>query len=230
MPDAMRAIHRWVPAAILVVGVALSASARRQQRIPLQAPLRTIALPVAGFTSDDREIAENERRVAGMTDYLFRVYRGSREGAFSVYVGYYDSQATGRTIHSPRNCLPGAGWQAVQSGVQDLDLGGRSVTVNRYILANGEAQALVYYWYQGRGRVAWSEYRVKWDLLRDAATRGRTEEALVRIVVPIPPARGFTDAEWRARQASADEIATRVAKSLISTVEGALPSWGGPET
>jgi EpsI family protein len=226
----MRDLTRWIPAAVLGVGILLSGSARRQQHVPLHAPLRTLALPVAGFTADDREIAAEERRVAGMTDYLFRVYRGGDREAFSVYVGYYDSQATGRTIHSPRNCLPGAGWQAVESGTRVMSVNGENITVNRYILANGESQALVYYWYQGRGRVAWSEYRVKWDLLRDAATAGRTEEALVRIMVPIPPARGFTEAEWRARQARADELAARVATSLVPAVSQALPAWASPAT
>jgi EpsI family protein len=57
--------------------------------------------------------------------------------------------------------------------------------VNRYVLKNGAARAVVYYWYQGRGRVVASEYAVKWNLLRDAALAGHTEEALVRVVVPV---------------------------------------------
>ena len=72
------------------------------------------------------------------------------------------------------------------SGVRTVALpGGDSARVNRYLLANKGAQALVYYWYEGRGRVEPSEYRVKWNLIRDAARYGRTEEALVRIVVPV---------------------------------------------
>ena len=57
--------------------------------------------------------------------------------------------------------------------------------VNRYLLKPDSHRALVLYWCQGRGRVEANEYIVKWDLLRDAAVRRRTEEALVRIVVPI---------------------------------------------
>jgi hypothetical protein len=43
----------------------------------------------------------------------------------------------------------------------------------------------VLYWYQGRGRVESNEYAVKWNLLRDAAVRQRSDEALVRVVVPV---------------------------------------------
>jgi EpsI family protein len=132
---------------------------------------------------------------------------------------------TGRTIHSPKNCLPGAGWQQVESGQKSLTVKGSNVTVNRYILANGPSQAVVYYWYQGRGRVAWSEYRVKWDLLRDAAKHGRTEEALVRIMVPLSVASGGSAEELTERIRRADELATAAATELLPEVERVLPGF-----
>jgi EpsI family protein len=170
-----------------------------------------------------------EQRVAGVSDYVFRVFGPDSTPAFSVYVGYYESQATGRTIHSPRNCLPGAGWQTVESGKTSIEVPGEAapVTVNRYLLANGPSQAIVYYWYQGRGRVAHSEYRVKWDLLRDAIARGRTEEALVRIVVPVASAPGFTADAWRKQVSEAEAVARSVARDLIPRVSSALPRWTG---
>ncbi len=228
-------MHKWrmfLPAVLLGLGSLLVGHARNQHVVRLSRPLREVPFRFAGFAVEDRSISENEQQVAGMSDYVFRIFgqQGDSAQAFSVYVGYYDSQTTGRTIHSPRNCLPGAGWQTVESGTRTLVVDGRSVTVNRYILANGPMQAMVYYWYQGRGRVAWNEYRVKWDLLRDAATRGRTEEALVRIMVPIPPTQGFNATDWQERQARADDLASRVATGLVSAVGQALPAWNGPET
>jgi EpsI family protein len=168
--------------------------------------------------------------VAGVSDYVFRVFGPDSTPAFSVYVGYYESQATGRTIHSPRNCLPGAGWQTVESGKASVGVEGSAVpvTVNRYLLANGPSQAIVYYWYQGRGRVAHSEYRVKWDLLRDAIARGRTEEALVRIVVPVKAAPGFTADAWRKQVGEAEAVARSVAQELVPRLARALPGWKGP--
>lgn len=228
----MRNWRPYGPAIVLTVGCLLVLSARRQSIVTLSHPLREIPISFTGFAVEDRAISKNEQQVAGMSDYVFRIFgqQGDSAQAFSVYVGYYDSQTTGRTIHSPRNCLPGAGWQTIESGTRTLLVSGKSVTVNRYILANGPVQAMVYYWYQGRGRVAWNEYLVKWDLLRDAATRGRTEEALVRIMVPIPPSRGFNSTDWRDRQARADDLASNVASELLSTVEKALPVWKTPVT
>ena len=60
--------------------------------------------------------------------------------------------------------------------------------------------------------MASSEYAVKWDLLRDAALTGRTEEALVRIVVPIVD-----------EVPNPDAIATEAAQTLIPEVERLLP-------
>lgn len=215
----------FVPAVLFCLGYLLTLSAERQHAAALDRPLRSMPVPIIGVAGEERDITEEEAKVAGFTDYVFRIFRPDSVNAFSVYVGYYDSQATGKTIHSPRNCLPGAGWQIVESGDMQLEMRGKPVTVNRYILANGPAQALVLYWYQGRGRVAHSEYAVKWDLLRDAATRGRTEEALVRVMVPIPPSREFSKTDWSDRQREAEELARSVATELLPRVDAALPPW-----
>jgi len=185
---------RWAPTALLFGGCVLLLGVGRQLTPELRAPLSS-ALPteVRGMRGQDPEITEQEALVAGFTDYAARVYEeppepgsdASRAGWASVYIGFYESQTRGRTIHSPKNCLPGAGWQVLSSVTEDLPRVDGNPTVNRYVLQNGEDRALVLYWYQGRGRVAHNEYLVKWDLMRDAALRRRTDEALVRIVVPI---------------------------------------------
>ena len=175
-------------------------------------------MEIAGAVGTDIRLSDAEVRVAGVTAYLMRSYQ-SRDSAafvalpFSVYVGYYDSQMQGKTIHSPKNCLPGAGWEALASTTIALETATGTVTVNRYLLQNGDTQALVLYWYQGRGRVAWNEYLVKWDLLRDAALRRRSDEALVRIVVPV-----------RTTESDAAALGTRVARSVVPAVFEALPT------
>ncbi len=217
----MREIRLFAPAALLGAGCMLLFGSHLQHPARLAQPLHTMPLEVAGYLGVERTVSEPERRVVGMSDYVYRIF-GRDSTAFSVYVGYYESQTTGRTIHSPKNCLPGAGWEALQSGTESLDVGGARVTVNRYLLANGASQALVLYWYEGRGRVAYSEYRVKWDLLRDAMRYGRTEEALVRVVVPIAPGTAASRAE---REAAADSVARAAAIDLIPRVDAVLPGW-----
>lgn len=225
-PPTLQRLQLALPASVLAIGIIFIHSATQQTPVQLSAPLKTMPLSLAGYFGSERAVTEEEQRIAGMSDYVFRVFESDSTPVFSVYVGYYESQVTGKTIHSPKNCLPGAGWQQVESGPKVLTSNGRDVTVNRYLLANGPSQAVVYYWYQGRGRVAWNEYRVKWDLLRDAARHGRTEEALVRIMVPLDRARGGSAEELQARIKRADDLATRVAGELLPQVNEVLPTLG----
>ena len=221
----MREARLFLPAAILAIGCILLTGVRRQYAAPLGGPLRAMPVALAGTDGREGSMSDDERRVSAVSDYMFRTFGPDSATTFSLYVGYYQRQATGKSIHSPRNCLPGVGWQTVESGKATVNSGTGMVTVNRYILANGPSQALVYYWYQGRGRVAHNEYTVKWDLLRDAVAHGRSEEALVRLVVPIRRAPGYSTAAWRARIQDAETVAQQAAKEIIPKLERALPSW-----
>ena len=221
----MRELRLFGPAGLFLAACVLMFGVHLQHPIRLDRPLRSMPLQLAGVSGTERDVTPEEQRVAGMSDYVYRVFRRDSAAAFSVYVGYYESQTTGQTIHSPKNCLPGAGFEPLESGVASLDADGIPVTVNRYVLANGPSRVLVYYWYQGRGRVAYSEYRVKWDLLRDAMRYGRTEEALVRIVVPVAAGPKPTDADMRAALSAAEETARGVARDLIPRVDSVLPRW-----
>lgn len=204
----------WVPAAILGVGALLvTLGTTRQRAMPLSAPLATIPATLGDYQSQDQALSAEEQRVVGMSSYLLRNFSRGDQPAFSIYVGYYDQQLQGKTIHSPKNCLPGAGWEPLAAGREAIATPTGTATVNRYLLVNRGQRALVYYWYQGRGRIEADEYRVKLQLLRDSALRGRTEEALVRVVVPV------TGDE---REATA--LASWVAGQLLPAVGRVLPS------
>ncbi len=207
---------RWAPPGLLVVGLLLLLSANAQRVLPLRAPLQTsVPAQMAGYAGKDVTISQDEQRIAGMSDYLFRVYAAPRDSvpAYTIYVGYYETQRQGKTIHSPKNCLPGAGWEALTSATLAIPTPQGTKVVNRYLLQHDKELALVLYWYQGRGRVQANEYRVKWDLLRDSALRARSDEALVRIIVPV-----------RGSQDEAQALAARVATQLIPAVGKALPT------
>jgi EpsI family protein len=208
----------WGPAGVLAVGAVLAtAGVKAQRALPLRVPLaEAVPRQIEGIPSRDLALSAEEARVVGVTSYLVRNYQRPDSGsgmAFSVYVGYYDRQTQGRTIHSPKNCLPGAGWEPLASRPDTVRTAAGVVVVNRYLLQREREQALVLYWYQGRGRVAWNEYRVKWDLLRDAALRRRSDEALVRIVVPVHGSE--TEALNAARAAAA---------AIVPALRRALPA------
>jgi len=211
-------LRRWAPTALLGVGTLFILGIDVQKTMPLEAPLdAAIPQEIEGYHGRGHRLSEGELQMAAATDYLLRTYapqdssRGS--SGFSLYIGYYAQQSQGRTIHSPKNCLPGAGWQVLASQTAPVSTESGTETVNRYVLQRGEESALVLYWYQGRGRVEANEYVVKWDLLRDSALRGRSEEALVRIVVPIVET-----------EEAAFARARRVAATVMEALEHSLPS------
>jgi EpsI family protein len=209
---------RWAPAAVLAVGaLALFGSVREQVSLPLRAALdTTVPTVIEGQQARDIPISAEEQKVSGVSNYVLRSYEpqaAAGVAAFSVYVGYYDRQMQGKTIHSPKNCLPGAGWEPLTSREEVIQTAAGAIPVQRYLIQNGEAKAVVLYWYQGRGRVAANEYAVKWHLLRDQALHGRSDEALVRVIAPV------TSTEEEAyRQA------IRVAGTLVPAVYRAIPA------
>ena len=208
-------VARYLPLVVLALGAAALLRIGGQADTPLRGSLDSIPHQLAGYSGRDQTVSKDEQRVAGMDQYLMRAYlRDSTY--FSLYVGYYQAQNQGKSIHSPKNCLPGAGWEPLESSTRSVVVGNSSMTVNRYLLEKGSARAVVYYWYQGRGRVSWNEYAVKWELLRDKAIHGRSEEALVRIVVPIDPS----------APGGADALANEVAQDIIPRLFGILAPLG----
>jgi len=196
--------------------------------MPLSGPLRTTVPRIPGYNVVDQTISDEERRVAGMTDYSARAYARDSIVDFFTLVSYYDRQAQGKTIHSPRNCLPGAGWEVLRGDTRTLDVDGTKQVVNHYILKNGAATTVVYYWYQGRGRVVASEYAVKWNLLRDAALLGHTEEALVRVQIPVNEnIASLEDSTAVAAIAKADAFGATISASLLRDVARILPKRDG---
>jgi EpsI family protein len=221
----MRNASSFVPAAILAAGLGLLGLTHDQERLNPARPISGILDTVPGYTHEKIVVDTNSQRVAGMDEYVNRVYQRDTVQAFSLYVGYYTYQTQGKSIHSPRNCLPGAGWEPVESSTLPIagapGIGSRNM--NKYILANKGSYAAVYYWYQGRGRIENNEYTVKYNLMRDAALYGRTEEALVRLVIPLSTQKDRTPEHIRREVQRSDSIATSLAPRLAREVASALP-------
>lgn len=122
-----------------------------------------------------------------LTDYLQANYRHSSGQWGNVYVAYYDDQVSGRSVHSPRTCLPGGGWEMQAFSTVELpDDTGELVPVNRVVIGKGIRRQLVYYWFEQRGEKVASELLVKYLLLKDSLLEARTDGALVRLITPIP--------------------------------------------
>jgi exosortase D (VPLPA-CTERM-specific) len=135
-----------------------------------------------------------------LDDYLLANYVNNRQQAVNLYVAYYGSQSKGASIHSPRACLPGGGWEMkslTQRVVDGVRTGSQPLQVNRAEIQLGESKQLVYYWFQMHGRGISNEYLLKWFVFWDALTLNRTDAALVRVTTPLRPGESFADADSR---------------------------------
>src|SRR5689334_16744144 len=134
----------------------------------------------------DQIIDEPTMKVLRASDYLLRDFRRPNGQVANLYVGYYASQRTGATYHSPLNCLPGSGWTLSEPGKATIALpDGSSFVANKYVIQNGDYKSMMIYWYQGRGRNVASEYWGKIYTVFDSVRLRRSDGAMVRVTVPI---------------------------------------------
>ena len=183
-----------------VMGCALLLShVTRSESVPLRAPLSQFPMRLTEWQGN--RVADLDANVLNqlkVTEYLNRVYRVESGVPVGLYIGYYDTQSQGETMHSPLNCLPGSGWQPVRSGRMRLPLQAgeiaptglpltapSSIEINRYLVQKSGDSLLVLYWYQSHGRVVASEYWGKIYTVLDALRLNRTDAALVRVVIPV---------------------------------------------
>jgi EpsI family protein len=162
--------------------------------------------------SGNDQILDNETlKVLNASDYLLRDFRQPNGPVANLYVGYYASQRSGATYHSPLNCLPGSGWTLSEPGKATILLpDGSSFTANKYVIQTGDYKSMMIYWYQGRGRNVASEYWGKIYTMLDSVKLRRSNGAMVRVTVPI----GNSEAQ-----------AEKSAIEFASAASGVLPEF-----
>ena len=124
--------------------------------------------------------------ILGVEDYVLADYfRGLDKVNF--YLGFYQSQREGDLIHSPKNCIPGAGWSISQTRTEVLGTNsqGKTTKVIYMLVERGTKKQIVLYWFQSRGRIIASEYMQKFWLVWDSIFRRRTDGAFVRLIAPV---------------------------------------------
>jgi EpsI family protein len=211
--------------ALLVVQTAVLYSAIRPEFVPPSRPLSEMPTTLGSWHLVQTGVIEKEvLDVLKADDILNGDYCSSAypdcpktgRGHAELFVAAFRTQRTGKTPHSPKNCLPGSGWVKLSSGELAIDVGRAApITVNRYVVAYGSQQRdLVLYWYQSRDRVVADEFKAKFWVMADAIRLNRTDTALVRVIVPVA----------NRDEAQAQATATGFVKSFYSTLLGYLPS------
>jgi EpsI family protein len=195
MRDRFSRTRLWITVGVLVASFAGLHELSHGEPIALRLPLQQFPVVLGDWHGQDQPLEQRIANATGADDLLNRTYRDENGKSIGLYVGYYRSQRTGETIHSPKNCLPGTGWEPVRAARLTIPIPlAAPIAVNEYLVEKDGNQYLVLYWYQARGRVLASEYSGKVCLVLDAITRNRTDGALVRLFTSTK------DGEDRARE------------------------------
>jgi EpsI family protein len=174
---------------VLLGQIAVFYGFSRTENVPPHRPLSDFSIPGTSWAVvQDVQLDKQTLDVLKADDILSRVYVNNGTGQMAtLFVAYFETQRTGKAPHSPKNCLPGSGWAQTQSGTVEIPVRGETapIKVNRYVVARGQNQSVVLYWYQARNRVIASEYSAKIYTVEDAIRYNRSDTALVRVVVGV---------------------------------------------
>jgi EpsI family protein len=179
----------WLLLVVLIVGgVFINWFERRGEAQVERKSLLEMPAKLGNWRQKGSEIRFDEQTetVLRASDYTMREYISNDGRLANLYVGYYASQRTGATYHSPQNCLPGAGWVMKQPEFVEIKTPhGKTFTANRFIIENGIYNEVLIYWYEGRGRSVASEYTDKINTTLDSILRRRSDGAMVRVMTGV---------------------------------------------
>lgn len=203
-------------AVLLLAGVFFNFWERAGEAHVNRLPMRDFPKQLGSWrqVGSDQRFAPEVEGVLRADDYVSRNYARPDGRMVSIYVGYYSTQRSGITYHSPLNCLPGSGWTLYDPAritITPAD-SSRSFEANRFIIQNGEDREILIYWYQGRGRAVASEYWDKLYTVMDSARRRRSDGAMVRLMTPVATS-----------EASALELTADLAKQISTALPAFVP-------
>ena len=209
-PAGAVAHRRAIPATLGVAAAVLAGAAIAHATIPLPEPktpqrrdFTYFPQQVGDWRGKPLPLEKQFADVLQLDDYLLANYADSSGRVVNAYVAYYAAQTQRLHEHSPRQCMPGGGWEIRELQpyvVPGVKFNGQPLKVNRVIIQKGEDRQLVYYWFKQRDRILHKESHVKFFMVYDVIMRQRSDGALVRLVTPL--ARGEDLAAGDARLAA----------------------------
>ena len=180
---------RWkntvIAAGLMLLSAAVLGFVRQSTDVPPLRPLSEFPQQIDGWQGQTSRFDSKIYDVLGVDDSFLANYRDAKGGAVNLYIGFYQSQKEGDLIHSPKNCMPGAGWGIARTETAQVEDGRGGAAVIKLLLKKGAEQQVMLYWFHSRGRIISSEYWQKIYLVIDSITRRRTDGSFVRLIAPV---------------------------------------------
>ena len=209
---------------VLLLQAALFYTASHGDAIPLKSPLQAFPRDLGTWhTVGESQIDKDTFDVLKADEVLSRVYlqlmgdptAPPKARVADLFVAYFSSQQNGQTPHSPRNCLPGSGWQPIETGVVPVTIPktNQTIDINKYVIEKGGEESLVYYWFQSHGRVVASEFSEKYFMVVDSLRYHRSETSIVRVTVSV----------MNSDEPKAEHLATSFVQAAFPVIDHYLP-------
>lgn len=209
----------WLLAAagLMLLALVLAHLGSQVQRRQLQASLTGLPVALGPWrgVGPDLPLDQATLDLLKPQDYLLRNYIDPQGRVCALFAAYFGLQEEGAIIHSPRHCLPGAGWRIMSRQLVEVPTAQGPRQVNHLVIGQALDRLSVLYWYQGRGRVEADEYLDRLHLVLDGLSLQRTDGALLRLTSPLRPG----DDQGLAAQ-------LQMAAALIPALERLLPGDG----
>ena len=197
----MKNAHAWTVALLLAFVLAFIHIRGGTDQVPDSEPLAAFPANLGPWQGQDIPIPQEQLDILGKGVFLNRSYRDplkSEASAVGLFIAYFPTQRSGQSIHSPQNCLPGAGWNFDTSGTTEWTDASGTYRVGEYLISNGTDRQEVLYWYRSHGKNIANDYVAKFHMLTDSILYRRTDAALVRVITPISRTETQADARVRA--------------------------------
>ena len=174
-------------AAVLLFTLLITEFASRSERVEPKRSFDDFPRTIGKWQGRKQRFDPEIYNILGVDDSVLMNFSSPDNRHVNLYVGFYQSQKEGDLIHSPKNCMPGAGWNIVNTRIETVGLADpqnpRKVIFLE--LKKGSEKQLMLYWFQSRGRIISSEYWQKIWLVIDSITKRRTDGSFVRLISPV---------------------------------------------
>ncbi|SFL76204.1 EpsI family protein [Desulfomicrobium norvegicum] len=187
-----------------------------QNYIPEREMFVNFPVIIKNYHGKESYVDKNDLASLHLDDYLSRIYTIDNQSSIEIWVAYYGSQKPGASIHSPKACLRGGGWEMIDGG--DVFIESEKFNFKRFIIKIGDQKQLVYYTYIVGNKIVTNEYLVKFYLIFNKLLFNRSDGALIRIVTPLLKGEEISNADERIKQFLTSLLA--VLRPYISSKEG----------
>lgn len=184
----MNAIKPWrFYLLFLFLGLAaLYVQTRSEAAVPMSKPLNLFPVLLGNWVMiNESHFSDQVLEVLKPSDYLSRSYKNAHGDQLGLYLGFHNGGPESGPIHSPKQCLPGSGWNRLNGEVHTLTIEGRKVSFVSSVYQKDQERQLFLYWFQVRNETLTNEYALKMAMIQNSLLANRRDSAFIRLSLMV---------------------------------------------